>query len=90
MVPTLGMAGTQPPGQLAPFAETIPVQELAVVKPEMREFPETRVLFVRRTGTYGEAASAAWGVLMGFAYGNRLMKAATLMIGIGYDDTEEQ
>lgn len=59
-----------------------------VMKPEMREFSETRVLFVRRMGPYKEAAEAAWGTLCCFAYGRSLMTNDTLLIGIGHDSPE--
>ncbi|ABQ27658.1 transcriptional regulator, AraC family [Geotalea uraniireducens Rf4] len=68
------------------FAENSTAKEIIVMKPEMREFSKTKVLFVRRTGAYGEAATAAWEALMGFAYKNRLMTGETLMVGIGHDD----
>jgi AraC family transcriptional regulator len=42
------------------FTENSPVRETIVMKPEMREFAETRVLFVRKTGAYSDAATAAW------------------------------
>lgn len=64
------------------------MRKKTVIKPEMKEFPETRVLFVRRTGPYKEAAAAAWETLCGFAYGHRLMSKDTLMIGIGHDSPE--
>lgn len=71
-----------------PCAENSIKREEIIMKPEMKEFPETRVLFVRRTGAYSEAAKAAWEALCGFAYGNRLMTKDTLMIGIGHDNPE--
>ena len=61
-------------------------KEIRTMKPEMREFQETRVLYVRKSGAYSDAAAAAWGVLMGFAYKNRLLNNDTLVVGIGYDD----
>jgi AraC family transcriptional regulator len=68
------------------IAEKSTGKEIIDLKPEMREFAETKVLFARRTGAYGEAAMGAWEALMGFAYKNRLMTDETLMIGISHDD----
>ena len=56
------------------------------MKPEMRELTDTSVLYVRKSGTYGEAATAAWGVLMGYAYRNRLLSKETQTFGIGNAD----
>lgn len=56
------------------------------MKPEIREFPESRVLFVSKAGAYAAAAAAAWGVLMPFAYRNRLLNAETQALGIGCGD----
>lgn len=75
------------------IAENSTAKKIIVMKPEMREFAETKVLFARRTGTYSVAAMGAWEALMGFAYKNRLMTDETLMIGISHDDpaiTEEK
>lgn len=58
----------------------------AMMKADFREMMDTPVLFVRKTGAYAAAASQAWGILMGFAYKNRLMKPDTRVIGIGHDD----
>ena len=71
---------------IPPCAENFSVREIVVMKPEMREFPETSVLFVRKTGAYSDAATPAWETLMGFAYKKRLMTNETLMIGISHDD----
>lgn len=68
------------------LAENPTDMELRIMKPEMREIRETKVLFVRKTGAYNDAASLAWEALMGFACKNRLMSDETEMIGIGHDD----
>lgn len=85
-----GMSPSEFRGQqrttIPPFAENSTVREIIVMKPEMREITETKVLFVRKTGAYDKAASPAWEALMGFAYKNRLMSDETQMIGIGHDD----
>lgn len=52
------------------------------------EVAEQRVLFVRKTGRYDQAAQAAWPVLMSFAYPRRLMKKETRLIGICHDNPE--
>jgi AraC family transcriptional regulator len=75
------------------FAENSVAREIAVMKPEIRELPDTKVLFVRKTGAYSDAASTAWGVLMGFAFKNNLLNDETRTIGIGLDNpniTEEE
>lgn len=91
-----GMSPSEFRGQqretIPPIAENSTAKEIMVINPEMREFPETNVLFARRTGPYGEAAKGAWEALMGFAYKNRLMTDKTSLIGISHDDpaiTEE-
>lgn len=85
-----GMSPSEFRGQqrtaIPPFPGNSAVRENIVMKPEMREFTETKVLFVRKTGAYDEAASPAWEALMGFAFKNRLMSDETQMIGIGHDD----
>lgn len=72
--------------EISPFAGNPILKELCIMKPEMRELPDTSVLYVRKSGAYSEAASEAWGVLMGFAYKNRLMRADTQTFGIGNAD----
>lgn len=56
------------------------------MKASFRELGDTPVLYVRKTGAYGDAAKEAWGVVMGFAYRNRIITPDTRAIGIGYDD----
>ncbi len=66
--------------------------EGVTMTPEIRNIQRKKVFYVRKTGPYGKAAEAAWGVLMPFAYGNRLMGKETEMIGIPRDNpgiTEE-
>ncbi|MBY5945030.1 AraC family transcriptional regulator [Photobacterium rosenbergii] len=46
----------------------------------------TAVLYSRGSGKYSEAAAMAWGQLMPFVYGNRLIKPETVTIGISHDD----
>jgi len=61
-------------------------EEAMPIEADIRKFPETRVLFARRTGHYGAAAAGAWETLMKFAYSRRLMTKDTLLIGISHDD----
>lgn len=49
--------------------------------------PQT-VLFVRQTGPYGEASTAAFAILMRFAYQNRLMRPTSQLLGIVYDSPD--
>lgn len=60
-------------------------KEVKTMQPEIRNMPEQKVLFVRKTGRYDKAASEAWAILMGFAYSRRLMKKETKSIGISHD-----
>ncbi|WP_298431618.1 GyrI-like domain-containing protein [Geobacter sp.] len=66
--------------------ERNPGEKVKVMEAEIRQLPETRVLFVRRVGPYGEAAAGAWEALMKFAYSRRLMTGETRLIGISHDD----
>lgn len=61
-------------------------EEAMALEAEMRQIPETKVLFVRRTGPYGEVAAGAWEALMKFTYSRRLMTKETRLIGISHDD----
>lgn len=49
--------------------------------------PQT-VLFVRQTGPYGAASTAAFAILMRFAYQNRLMRPTSQLLGIVYDSPD--
>lgn len=62
--------------------------EAKPVKPEIRNMPERKVLFVRKTGAYEKAAAEAWPALMKFAYSRRLMTKNTCGIGISHDDPD--
>jgi AraC family transcriptional regulator len=54
--------------------------------PEIRTIDPMPVLFVRRTGPYGQAAGQAFGVLCQFAGSRGLLGPAARMIGISHDD----
>lgn len=58
------------------------------MKPEMRIFPEQRVLFVRKMGRYDKAAEEAWSALMRYAHAHRLLDKETRTIGISHDSPE--
>ncbi|NVN99488.1 MAG: AraC family transcriptional regulator [Geobacteraceae bacterium] len=73
---------------IPPFTGNSTMREIIVMKPEIRECSETKVLFVRKTGAYNEAASPAWEALLCFACKNCLMSDGTEMIGIGHDDPD--
>ena len=49
------------------------VQERKLMKVEMRTLKTVKVLRVRVRGNYAHSAADAWGTLMPFMYGNRLM-----------------
>lgn len=53
---------------------------------ETKTIEDMRVLYVRKTGDYGTAASEAWPVLMKFCYSNKIMLAGTKCMGLSYDD----
>jgi AraC family transcriptional regulator len=55
---------------------------------EIRILSEEKVLFVRKTGRYDQAAATAWGALMKFAYSRRLMNTDTKVIGISHDSPD--
>lgn len=44
------------------------------------------VLYARGKGGYADAAAMAWGALMPFVYGNRLIKPDTTTMGISHDN----
>lgn len=52
---------------------------------QIRMVPEQEVLFITRRGPYPEASQAAWGQLLSYAYGQRLMRKDTKLIGIVHD-----
>jgi len=60
-------------------------RQFTALKPVIRNLPQQKVLFVRRTGRYDKAADEAWSALMRFAYSHRLMRNETKMIGISHD-----
>ena len=59
-----------------------------MIQSEIRNFPEQKVLFVRKTGRYDNAAGEAWATLMKFVYSHRLMKKDTKAIGISHDSPD--
>ncbi len=59
-----------------------------MLKPKIRQLESQTVLFVRKTGIYSQAASDAFGALMGFAYSHKLMKKETKVIGISHDSPD--
>lgn len=71
---------------IPPFVAPLSTKEIAMMTAEMREINDTKLLFVRKSGAYSEAAAAAWSVLMGYAYQNRLLSADTWAIGMGNAD----
>lgn len=61
---------------------------LPVVKPQLVQLPERRVVFVRRVGSYAQAAEAAWPAICQFAYSRRLVEKGRLFIGISHDSPD--
>jgi AraC family transcriptional regulator len=63
-----------------------------IMKPEIRILGDQQVLFVRRTGNYGQSADEAWKALMKHAFWRMLTDRSVKFIGISHDDpklTEE-
>lgn len=56
------------------------------LKAEIKTLDDINILSARETGPYAEAAPKAWGRIMKFTYGNRLMDKNVRSIGISYDD----
>lgn len=56
-----------------------------MIKPEIRQRPETQVIFVRQIGPYA-TVGRAWEKVCGFAGQRNLFGPKTQMIGISYDD----
>ncbi|MCB8976432.1 MAG: AraC family transcriptional regulator [Ardenticatenaceae bacterium] len=61
---------------------------LKIVKPNLVNLEPQPVLFVRQTGPYGEASTAAFATLMRFAYQNRLMHKNSQLLGIVHDSPD--
>ncbi|MDO8414557.1 MAG: GyrI-like domain-containing protein [Gallionellaceae bacterium] len=55
---------------------------------DIRTLPEQRLLFIRKTGHYQEAAQQAWSALMPLAYQHTLVDEQTQFIGITHDDPQ--
>jgi AraC family transcriptional regulator len=63
-----------------------------IMRSEIRTLEDQQVLFVRRTGNYGQAAEEAWKALMKHAFWRMLTNRSVKFIGISRDDpklTEE-
>lgn len=61
---------------------------LEKMNPKIVTLEPQPVLFVRQTGPYGEASTAAFALLMRFAYQNRLMQPTSQLLGIVYDSPD--
>lgn len=61
-------------------------EEEIVMQPEIRTIEPMHVVYVRRTGPYAKSAEEAFGILMPFAYRNRLTGKQAKCIGISHDD----
>ncbi len=56
------------------------------MKPEIKERPDVKVLYVRRTGKYSQSAEQAWKALCAFAGPKGLLTGQTEFIGVSHDD----
>lgn len=52
----------------------------------IKEIDDIKVVAVRKTGKYSEAACVAWEEICKFVYGNKIITPESKMIGIGYDN----
>lgn len=59
-----------------------------IMTPKLVTLASQTVLFVRQTGPYGPASTAAFAILMRFAYQNRLMRPTSQLLGIVYDSPD--
>lgn len=64
------------------------LKELKQMTPTIKQLPPQTILFVQKKGSYQQAASEAWGVLMPYAYSRKLMKKETQTIGISHDNPD--
>ncbi len=62
------------------------IRERKLMKVEMRTLKTKNVLRVRKRGDYTHSAAEAWGALMPFMYGNRLMGGDIERFGVSHDD----
>lgn len=58
------------------------------MKPKIITRPTKQLVFVRRTGSYGQSASEAWEAVCHFAYSRQLVKPGREFIGISHDDPQ--
>jgi len=79
---------TQVRGQLIEFENySFPKDYKGVImKVEIVELEDINVIAARGIGNYKEMAAEAWGRIMKFAYGNKLMKSDIRRFGISHDD----
>lgn len=63
-------------------------QEFKQMTPTIKQLDPQTILFVQKTGSYQQAASDAWGVLMPYAYSRKLMQKETQTIGISHDNPD--
>lgn len=63
-------------------------KEESIMRPEIRNIEALKILFVRRTGRYDQAAGQAFGALFQFAGPRGLLGPATRLIGISHDDPD--
>ncbi|RPI05506.1 MAG: AraC family transcriptional regulator [Ignavibacteriae bacterium] len=57
-----------------------------IMKPEIRFLEDQTVLFVRRTGSYNQAAEGAWKTLMKHTFWRMMTNRSVKFIGISRDD----
>jgi len=74
------------PGSLLLALDPCTGEDELAARPELRTIDALPVLFVRRTGPYGQAAREAFEVLCRFASTHGLMGPSTRPIGISHDD----
>ena len=63
-------------------------REQTKMTPKIVNLDPQTVLFVRKTGPYSEASAAAFGALLPFDYGHKLIDKETQMIGMSHDSPD--
>lgn len=58
------------------------------MQPEIKTRPDTKVVYVRKTGRYYESAEQAWSAVCRIAFPKRLVEPDAEFIGIGHDDPD--
>lgn len=58
------------------------------MQPEIKNRPDTKVIYVRKTGRYADSAHQAWAAVCRIAFPKRLVEPDAEFIGIGHDNPD--